>query len=87
LHLYDGSARLAAWTFPTMEGDSSFPRSTTLPSDETISNTFFPRVHFTQRLHINTALSISVKAQFWVEGNITFHSAGANWVDRERADF
>ena len=87
LHLYDGSARLAAWNFPTMQGDWSWPHTLTLPSDETLSNTFFPRRHFTQRLHIYTALSISVKAQFLLEGNITFHSAGASWVDQERADF
>jgi hypothetical protein len=81
VHVWDGSAKVLGYISPTqMAGDWSRPQ--TVGAD---SNTWFPRrrggPEAGQRIRILTGLGISLLGVFEVGGSITFHSAGASWVD------
>lgn len=80
VHVWDGSARGSMFDLATpMVGNWSTPR--TLGAN---SNTWFPRSDAGQRIRIFTGLGISLLGTFEGAGIITFHSAGANWVDSPR---
>lgn len=80
--VYDGSAKIASLPSPEiMTGDWSNPREERDRFGVKISNTWLPRAPDGSRFHIYTGLGISLHAAFILEGNITFFSAGASWVD------
>jgi hypothetical protein len=81
VHVFDGSARVSMHPSPQiMTGDWSSPREVHDRFGVRISNTWFPR-RDGQRIRFFTGLGISLHAGFILEGNITFFSAGASWVD------
>src|SRR5579864_8661714 len=82
VHVFDGSARVWTWhTNLVMSGDWSNPRSVSTSEGGTISNTWVPRLPDGTRIGLNTAFGISLQAGAVTAGNITFHSAGCNFVD------
>lgn len=86
VHAWDGSARIFTFRPPQpYAGDWSAPREVTDSSGFTFGNTWLPRRRETlERFPMNTALGISLNAGSILEGNITFHSAGAGFVDAPR---
>jgi len=86
IHFWDGTARIARRLNPfLMTGDWSHPREQPDGRGLPFGNTWYP--HYTTeagvdtRFHIYTGFGISLRAEFYFDGNITFHSAGATWVD------
>jgi hypothetical protein len=82
IQIWDGNAMLFSWEppFTAFSGDWSFPRQ-----EGEASNTFFPRIPGSDlRFGINTGLSFRVAATSeFGSGNVTFHSAGATWIDSQ----
>ena len=83
VHAWDGSAQIFRFRPPQpYAGNWSGPREVTDDSGNTFGNTWYPRRRDNgQRFLINTAVGVSLRAGALQEGNITFHSAGANFED------
>ncbi len=86
IHIWDGSARIFTFNPPNvLAGDWKNPREATNEHGVRFGNGWAPRIRAGaqqgQRFFIHTGLGISLHVFWAMEGNITFHSAGARWVD------
>lgn len=87
IHLWDGSTRVWEHSMPEMFGDWRNPRTINVQG-RFAGNNLNPRqmrgTAIGDRIEFNNGLGISLRAFVSNIGQITFHSAGAAWVDAAR---
>ena len=88
IHLWDGSARVWEHSMAFMFGDWKNPRTVRDSEGRVGGNSLNPRqmagTDIGDRIEFHTGMGISLKALVTSAGQITFHSAGAAWVDTPR---